>query len=183
MHQLEKAKPAFELIIAHIKQEIGTLRTGRANPVIVEDIAIEAYGARQPLKNLATINTPDSRTILIAPWDKSVLSAIEKGILLANIGLNPSNDGNVIRLSIPPLTEETRKDLVKNLKQRLEAGRIQIRQQRDEIKTAITTAEKDGEIGEDEKFHDIEKLDELVKQYNEKIEKMGEEKESEIMKI
>lgn len=183
MHQLEKAKPAFEAVIAHVKQEIGSIRTGRANPVIVEDIGVEAYGTRQPIKNVATITTPDPRTIMISPWDKSVLSAIEKAIIAAHIGLNPNNDGTVIRLPIPSLTEETRKDLVKNLKQRLEAGRIQIRQHRDEIKSAITEAAKEGEIGEDEKFHDIEKLDALVKEYNERIEKMGEEKEAEIMKV
>lgn len=183
MQHLETMKKSCEETLAHLKQEIASLRTGRANPVLVEDIQVEAYDTRQPMKNVATITTPDARLIQIAPWDRSVLPAIEKAIVAANIGLNPSSDGIVVRLPIPPLTEETRKELVKNLKTRLEGSKIRVRQHREECRTAINADEKEGTLTEDQKFHDMDKLEELTKSMNEKIDAMGAEKEAEIMKI
>ncbi|MEK7647801.1 MAG: ribosome recycling factor [Patescibacteria group bacterium] len=183
MQHLEAMRNACDETIAHLKQEVASLRTGRANPMLVEDIQIEAYGARQPIKNVATITTPDPRLIQIAPWDRTVLPAIEKAIIAANIGLNPSSDGVVVRLPIPSLTEETRKELVKNLKTRLEGAKIRVRQHREECRTSINADEKAGTMTEDQKFHDMDKLDELTKSTNEKIEILGAEKEAEIMKI
>lgn len=183
MQSIEDAREAFDGVLAHVKQDIATIRTGRANPAMVEDIPVEAYGSRQPMKNVATISTPDSRTIMISPWDKSLLSVIDKSIQTVNLGLNPTSDGTVIRLNIPSLTEETRRELVKMLGQRLEAGRIRLRQEREDARMKASAAEKEGQISEDEKFHFSEKLDALVKDYNERIETMGKEKEAEIMKV
>ncbi len=183
MEYLETAKEAGEAAFSRLKQELSGIRTGRANPMLVEDIQVEAYDSKQPMKNVATITTPDARTIMIAPWDKTLLAIIEKAITISNRGLNPVNDGVVLRVPIPVLTEETRKELVKTIKDKIEAARIRIRKERDEIRSKIAKLQKDGEISEDQKFSDFDKLDEIVKDYNQKIEQTGKEKEGEIMKV
>ncbi|KPJ86171.1 hypothetical protein AMJ57_00160 [Parcubacteria bacterium SG8_24] len=173
----------FEKVIEFLKAEMAQLRTGRANPALVEGIQVEAYGARTPLVGLASITTPDARTITIESWDKSVVKDIERAILEANIGLTPNVAGQVIRISLPPLTEEGRKDLLKVLGDKLEHARIGIRKVRDEIKSEIVEAEKEKLIGEDEKYKSLEDLDKRVGEWNQKIREMGEEKEKEIMTI
>ncbi len=183
MEFLQDAKNEFDAAIEYATQEVASIRTGRANPLLVESIGVEAYGTKQPLKNLATITTPDAKTILVDPWDKGVLAEVEKSIVAANTGLNPVNDGNSIRLPIPPLTEETRKELVKTLKQRIEQVKIRIRQHRDDIRSKIAKAQKANEITEDDRFHQQDKLDEMVKEYNGKLDAMSAEKEKEIMTV
>lgn len=183
MEYLNDAKTAFEAAREHLQKEVASIRTGRANPVLLEQVYVEAYGSRQPLKNVATITTPDSKTIMVEPWDKSVLAEVEKGINEARIGLNPVNDGTVIRLPIPALTEESRKELVKTLKGRIEDGKIRLRRTRDDVRGKIAQLQKDGEITEDQKFTDQEKLDKMVKEYNDTMDTMFKEKESEIMTV
>ena len=176
-------KEEFGVALEHLKHEIATLRTGRATPVLVEDIAIEAYGGHQPLKALASILVSDPKTITVEPWDKSLMGAVEAGIRKGDLGFNPVNDGRVIRIPLPTLTAERRAELIKVLHQKLEVARIAIRQLREEVKSQIDSAEKAKEIGEDEKFRQYEELEKLVKETNERLKIIGEDKEKEIQTI
>lgn len=180
---VDTSREDFQKAIEHLKHDISGLRTGRATPALVEDIPIDAYGTKQPLKAVASITIGDPKTIVVQPWDKSVMQAVEAGIRQAPIGVNPVNDGKVIRVPLPDLTQERRAELIKVLHQKLEAGRIAIRQLREDVKAMIDDAEKGKEIGEDEKFRQYEALEKLMKELNEKIKLMGEEKEKEIQTI
>lgn len=180
---IDNRKPDFEKSLDILKDDLVTLRVGRANPMIVENILVEAYGAKTPLKQLASITVPEARTILIQPWDKTVAKDVEKAIIGANIGISPVNEGSQIRLTIAPLTEESRKELTKSVNEKMEKIRIAIRQIRDKVKEEIVKQEKNKEITEDDKYDLQKKLDELVKDYNEKIKQMGEAKEKEIMTL
>lgn len=177
-------KEEFENGIQHLKRELVGLRTGRATPALVEDVSVDAYGTRQPLKTLASISVTDAKTLTIEPWDKSILLNVETAIRSAQqLGLNPVNDGKLIRLPLPELTQERRQELVKVLFQKLEQGRIAIRQVREEARKMIEEAEEAGDIGEDEKFNQLEALEKMVKEFNERIKEIGEEKEKEIQTI
>lgn len=180
---LNEYKINFEKALDFFRKELSGLRTGRATPSLVENILCDAYDSKMELKGLASIQNLDSRTIIIEPWDKSVLKNIEKGIQTAGIGLNPIVDGNKIRLAMPALTEENRKDIVKIMGKKMEEARMSIRNVRDDIKNEIEKAEEGGEIAEDERFRLQDQLDEMTRNYNEKIKAMGEEKEKEIMTI
>ncbi|MBI2990151.1 MAG: ribosome recycling factor [Candidatus Magasanikbacteria bacterium] len=173
----------FEKTLEHTKHEISGLRTGRATPALVEDLSIEAYGVRQSLKALASIRVLDAKTIMVEPWDKSILQNIESGFRNSQIGINPVNDGSGIRLALPDLTQERRSELIKVLHQKLEQGRIAVRKIREEAKADIETSYKEKNIGEDEKFKWAEELEKMVKEYNEKLKVMGEEKEKEIITV
>jgi ribosome recycling factor len=176
-------QPEFQKVIDYLKNDISQLRTGRATPALVENVTVEAYGAKQALVGLASITTPDARNILVEPWDKSVLKDIEKAILETKLGLNPVVQGQQIRITLPALTEEGRKNLIKVLNEKLENARIGVRKVRDEAKADIVKAEKDKEIGEDEKYKLLEQLDKAAAGWNERIKNIGEEKETEIMTI
>lgn len=183
MINLETFRPQFTKILDHLKNELGSLRTGRANAAILDSVQVQVYGQSMPLKGIASISVPDARTIAVEPWDKSILKDVEKAILDAKIGVNPVNDGQSIRLPMPSLTEESRKDLIKVLNQKLEQSRITTRQQRDTVRDKIVQEEKEKLIGEDQRFRLQQKLDEMVKEVNDKIKAMGEEKEKEIMTV
>jgi ribosome recycling factor len=173
----------FLEVIEYTKKELATLRTGRANPVIVENVQVESYGVMTPLKQLASISVPEARTLVITPWDHNVIKDIEKAIVEANIGISPVNEGKLIRLTIPQLTAESRKELVKNVQQRLENGRIKIRGIRDKIRDEIIKSEKSKSITEDDKFTALKELDTATKKYNDNIKEIGDKKEEEIMTI
>lgn len=173
----------FEKSIDFLKKDISSLRTGRATTSLVEDISIEAYGIRQPLKAVGTIAVPDPKTVTVSPWDKSMLANIEKGIRDSSLGINPVNNGVQIILAMPALTSERRAELIKVLHQKLENAKITIRKTREDVRDMIIAAEKDKEISEDDKFKSLEELDKMVKDYNEKIKAVGEEKEKEINNI
>lgn len=180
---VEKNKEEFLKVVEHLKAEISSLRTGRAHPSLVDNVVVEAYGARTPIRGLANITVSDSKTLTIEPWDKGIVKDIEKAIQLANIGINPVNEGTKIRLVMPTLTEENRKELIKILGQKLEQSRISVRNVRDGIKDEINNAEKNKEISEDEKFRAQEELDKFVKAQNDEIKAIGEKKEQELMTI
>jgi ribosome recycling factor len=180
---LDHYTPQLDQAVDHLKEELSKLRVGRANPTMVEDITVEVYGVRSPLKQVASISVPAARMLVIQPWDKSISKDIEKAIIAANIGINPVNEGAQIRLTIPQLTEESRKELVKLVGERIEKGRVVVRQLRDKIKEAILAKEKEREISEDERYGLINKLDELIREYNETIKQIGEKKESEITEL
>ena len=144
MHSLlENHKSKFEQTIARLKDDLATMRVGRANPLLVENIVIEAYGAKTPIKQLASISVPEARTILVQPWDKGIIKEVEKGIVAANIGINPVNEGQQLRLTVPQLTEESRKELTKSVSEKEEKARVAIRQVRDRVKEEIVSQERD----------------------------------------
>ncbi len=175
-HKMEGALHALD-------EEFKTVRTGRANPAVLEAVEVEAYGSAMPLNQMANISTPDARTLMVTPWDKNQLSAIERAIIAANLGFNPNNDGVNIRISIPPLTEERRKEMVKMAAKMAEDARIAIRHVRKHSNDDIKKLEKEHQFSEDigKDAHDaIQKLtDEYIKNVDEKIKK----KEKEIMSV
>ncbi|MGE5557452.1 MAG: ribosome recycling factor [Bacillota bacterium] len=170
-------------VIEATKKEFAGVRTGRANPGILDRVMVEYYGTLTPLNQLASINTPDSRMLLVQPWDKNAVAAVEKAILKADLGLNPANDGNVIRIPIPQLTEERRKELVKVVRKEAEEKRIAIRNLRREANESIKQQEKGKKISEDESQRLIDEVQKETDKFIEQIDKLLEHKEKEIMEV
>ena len=184
MNQFLQAKNGeFVKVIDHFKKDIGTLRTGRANPGMLEGIAVESYGIKTPINGVASISVQDAQSLIIAPWDRSLVKEIEKALVEANLGVGVINEGDKVRLTIPRMTEENRRELVKKLNERMEKTRISLRQARDEIKNAIEAAEKAKTIPEDDKFRFMKELDEEVARRNEELKTIKDKKEQEIMTI
>lgn len=169
--------------VEHFKNEIATLRTGRATPALVEHVLVDYYGTKTPLKQIASITVPEPRSLMIQAWDRGALVYIESALREANLGVSPVNDGAVIRINLPPLTEERRKDLVKALGHKAEEARIAVRNVREEILKEIATAEKDGHIGEDDRFKGKEAVQKLVDRHNQLIEELKDKKEKEVMTV
>lgn len=180
MAMIDDAKPQFERVLDHLAQGIGTIRTGRANPSLVDNVEVEAYGVMQPLKALAAISTPDARTLKIDPWDATVVQAIESAIQKSDIGIQPTVDGKTIRLNMPMMTDETRQKMVKVLKEKMEEGRVAVRKVREETRKKIAA---ESGIGEDDVRREQENLEKVVKEYMAKIDAMGEKKETELTTI
>ncbi len=176
-------KQKLEKIIEKLKGEISGLRTGRASPALVEDLEVDYYGSKTPLKAIASISSPEPRTLVISPWDKNAVQPIERAIQTSVLGLNPITDREVIRLTIPQLTEERRKELTKLLGRHLEEARIHVRKEREEILRGIDAQEKNKEISEDEKFRQKNEVQKAVDEINKKIEDLGKTKEKEIMTV
>jgi ribosome recycling factor len=183
MINIDDYKESFEKNLEHLKKELAVIRTGRASPSLVENILIEAYNTKMPLKQLSIITVTEAKSLVIQPWDKTIIKEIEKQLAQTNLEATVRNEGNLLRVIMPPLTEENRKNLVKILNQKLENTRIAIRGLRDEIRGKILTAEKNKEISEDEKFRLLEKLDTATKSYINKVEELGEKKKEEILTI
>lgn len=184
MNQYIQAKQSdLTKVIDFFKKDISALRTGRANPAILDNILIEAYGAKTALVGLASITVPEARSIIVSPWDKSIAKDIEKAIVAADLGINPVNEGDKIRLAMPQLTEENRNELVKKLNEKMETARISLRQVRDEIKELIEAAFKSKAVNEDDKFRFFKELDEEIARQNDEIKKIKDKKGEEIMTI
>ncbi len=173
----------FVQTMEFFKKDIATLRTGRANPNVLDSVQADNYGAKTQLNAMASITVPDGQSILLTPWDKSVIKEIEKAVVDADLGFGVVNEGDKIRLTVPKMTEENRLAIVKKLNEKQEHARVIFRKTRDEIKTTIEQAEKDKEITEDDKFSFIKELDEEVVTQNETLKEMRDKKESEIMTI
>lgn len=178
---LNTAETKMNKAIDILGEEMSTLRTGRASPALVERIKVDYYGFPTPLDQLASISVPEARMLLIEPWDKTAFPNIERAILKSGIGLNPSSDGNVIRLVIPELSEERRKELVKNVRKREEDRRIAIRNVRREALEKLRQMQKDKEISEDEERRAEQDLQKLTDSYIEEVDKIGKDKEREIL--
>ncbi len=178
-----QTKPQLDAVIDHLLKELGGLRTGRATPALVEDLKVNAYDSFMELKGVASIAVPDSKTLVIQPWDKSLVQAIEKAIRDSGIGVSPTVDGDVVRISLPMMTEENRKQLVKVVKEKLEEGRVALRRVREEARAEALKMEKDKKVGEDEKFKMLDELDKMTKEYTQKVEDIGTKKEQEIMTV
>jgi ribosome recycling factor len=180
---IEQQGVNFSETIEHFKSEIEKFRTGRATPALVDYLVVDYYGTKTPMKQIASINVPEPRSLMIQPWDRGALSAIETAIRTANIGLNPTNDGVVVRIALPPLTEDRRKELVKSLNHKAEEARIAVRNIREDAWKEIQSLEKEGLIGEDDKFKAKEELQEVVELNNKKIEEMRKKKEEDMMTV
>jgi ribosome recycling factor len=165
------------------KKEFQAVRTGRANPGILDRVTVEYYGNPTPLNQIGNISVPDSRMIMIQPWDKSILGAVEKAIQKADLGLNPVNDGSVIRLPIPQLTEERRKELVKLVKKEAEEKKVVIRNMRRDANEKVKVIEKEGKISEDAAKKGLDDVQKLTDKYIAEIDKLVEHKEKEIMEV
>ena len=175
----EKMEKAFQ----NTKKEFNTVRTGRARPSLVENIMVDYYGTQTPINQLANISAPEARQLIIEPFDKNVIENVEKAIMKENLGLTPNNDGNLIRINIPQLTEERRKELVKIVNEKAEDGRIAIRNIRREANDQLEDLEDDGTISEDNYHRGLENIQELTDEYIDKIDKLLERKKEEIMEV
>lgn len=173
----------FIKAIDFFKKEITGIRTGRANPSILEGVQVEAYGAKSPINAVANINIADGNSMIIAPWDKGVIKEIEKAITDADLGLGVVNEGDKIRLSVPQMTEENRTDLVKKLNEKHEQARIAVRQIREDVKNIIESAEANKEIAEDDKFRFIKELDEEIGHKNDELKEIRDKKEEDVMTV
>ena len=166
-----------------LERDLAAIRTGRAATALVERIPVEYYGTSTPLNQLASISVPEAHMIVIQPWDRSALGAIEKGILKSEVGLTPNVDGTVVRLNIPPLTEERRRDLVKLVHKRMEEARVEIRNHRRDVADDIKKALRDGDIGADDERREMELLQKLTDGWTTEVERVGKHKEQEILEV
>jgi ribosome recycling factor len=179
---IEESTDRMQKALEHLEHELARLRAGRSNPALLDGITVDYYGVISPLAQVSNINTPDAKTIMIQPWEKNMLGIIEKAIMAANIGLTPVNNGEVIRINIPPLTEERRHQLVKQVRNEGETAKISVRNSRkwanDELKALL----KDG-LPEDMEKDAVEKIQEITHSFNTKIEKVMAIKEKDVMTV
>ncbi len=178
----DEAKESMENALVHLDKEFQKIRAGKANPSMLEGIMVDYYGAPTPIEQTANINTPDPRQIIVQPWDKSILPELEKAIMNANLGFNPKNEGEVLRISVPPLTEERRKDLVKQAKNEAENSKISIRNSRRAGNDLAKSMEKDG-MPEDESKRLQDKIQELTDEHIKKVDELLGNKETDIMTV
>lgn len=178
--ELEKK---MKVSMDHFRKDLSKLRTGRANITIFEDIKVDYYGNLTPVNQLATLAVPDPTLITVQPWDPSLLEKIDKAIRSADLGLNPINDGKILKIPIPPLDEERRKEMAKHIRKILEDEKTALRIFRRETKEQIEEQEEKKEIAEDEKFKGLDRLQEITDQYTKKIEELAAAKEKEILEL
>ena len=177
---LKQYSDQFDKAIEHYKTDINSIRTNRATPALLENIQVEVYGSKMPLIQLASIQAPEPKTLTIEPWDKQIIKDIEKAIQTSSLGLSLVSQGNFLRVSIPSLTEESRRDLIKALNYKTEKARQSIRGTRDYIKDEINSAEKNKEISQDEKYQLLKDLDDMTRQFMEQAEQIESKKIDEI---
>ena len=180
---LNQHQENFKKALEHFAHELSGVRTGRANPGLLNTVQVESYGAKMPIEHVATVMASDARTLTISPFDPSQIPAIEKGIQVANLGLNPSSDGNVIRITLPALNEERRKEMVKLVGQIAEKGKIGVRNVREDIMKEMKKAEGDGKISKDDLKSGQEDLQKIVDKYNAEIKDHADTKEKEVMTV
>ena len=181
--QIDDARTRMSKAVESLRHELGSVRTGRASAGLVEHLRVDYYGAPTPLNQLATISTPDARLIVIQPYDRGAMGAIEKSILKSDLGLTPSNDGTVIRLSIPPLTDERRRELAKHVRKRVEDARVAVRNVRRDCHDQIRKLEHDHTISQDDLHRSETDLQKLTDEQVKEIDKVGELKEQELLAI
>lgn len=179
---IDSAKERMDKAISHLEIELGSLRAGKANPRMLDTVTVDYYGTQTPISQVANIGTPDPKTIAIQPWEKTMIDPIERAIINANLGFAPMNNGEMIRINIPALTEERRKTLVKQVHVEGESARVSIRSARKDANDEIKTLEKDG-LSEDESKTASDDVQKITDQYNEKVDQIIKAKEEDIMKI
>ena len=180
---IKDAKDKMEAALTALKREFATVRTGKATPALLDTVRVEAYGAKMPVNQVATVSTPESSLIVVQPFDRSLIKQIEHAIQAASIGLNPANDGQVIRIPIPPLNQERRKEYVKLVHKMAEDAKVSIRHSRQEARDVIKQQLKDHEIAEDEGHKKTEEAQKLTDQYIGKVDELLKHKEEEVMQV
>jgi len=183
MPTVEGAKKRMEAALDAIRREFATVRTGKATPALLDTVRVDAYGSKMPINQVATVNTPEPTLLVVQPFDKTLIGDIEKAIMTADLGLNPANDGNIIRVPIPPLNEERRKEYAKMLHKMAEEGRISIRHARRLVREEIHELVKEHGIGEDEGRRREDLVEKLTHEYSDRIDELLKKKEEEVMAI
>ena len=181
--QIKKASESMERRVSHMQQEFSEIRAGRANPGVLDKVKVDYYGAPTPVNQLAAVSVTEARTLTIQPWDASVLRQIEKAIQTSDIGINPQNDGKIIRLIFPPLTEDRRKEIVKDVQKIAEETKIQIRNVRRELIDKLKAMKKDGELTEDDLKQGEKKAQDLTDKYVKEVESVSAVKQKEILEM
>ncbi len=180
---LHDAEERMKKSIEHFKHEMSTIRTGRATPSLLDMVKVDYYGTKTPLNQIGSVSAPEPRMLLVQPWDKNALAPIEKAIMEADLGLNPSNDGNVVRIPIPELSGERRRDLVKLVKKMAEDSRVSVRNIRRDVNDDIKKLEKNHEISEDQMKDALDDVQELTNKYIKEVDTLLDEKEKEILEV
>ncbi len=180
---LDSAEDGMSKAVEHLRTELQSIRAGRAQPSMIENVKVDYYGSRTPMNQIASISAPQPDLLIVQPWDQGALEPIEKGIMEANMGLNPSNDGTIIRVPIPPLSEERRKELAKTARTRGEDAKVAIRNIRRSAKNEIQSAQEEYNLPEDGRYLAEEKLQEITDTYTGKADKLVDRKESEVMEV
>ena len=180
---LAETKRKMDSSINALKRELSTIRTGRATPALIENVAVDYYGVSTPLNQIASISAPDARAIMVQPWDKQALQEIEKSLIKSDMGFNPSNDGNTITVPIPPLTQERRQDMVRLLKRKLEESKVSIRNVRRDGIDSLRKLERAKSISQDENRRTQEQLQKSTDNHVKVVEELGVGKETEIMQV
>jgi len=183
MPTVDDAKEQMEAALDAVRREFATVRTGKATPALLDTVRVDAYGSKMPLNQVATVSTPEASLLVVQPFDKGLLGDIERAIMTADLGLNPANDGNIIRVPVPPLNEERRREFVKVLHKMAEEARISVRHARRSVRDEIHQLVKDHEIGEDEGHRREEAVEKLTHEYSGKIDELLKQKEEEVMAI
>jgi len=180
---IERGREEMEKSVHHLRDDLRKVRTGRANAALLDGVRVDYYGTPTPLHQLANLTTPDPRLIVISPYDKGALQAIEKAILASDLGLTPSNDGKLVRIPVPPLTEERRKELVKHVKKLAEHHKLGVREARREALAALKQLEADGELPADDRHRAEKKVQDLTDDFVKQIDGQAEQKEQEILQV
>lgn len=180
---VKAAKDRMERALEAMRREFASVRTGKASPALLDSVRVEAYGGQVPLNQVGTVSVPEPRLLTIQPWDRSLIKAIERGLQESDLGLNPSNDGTMIRIPIPPLTEERRREFVRLLHKMAEEGRVAIRQARKDVNDEIKHRQKDGELSEDEARREQDEVQKLTNQYVERVDELLKRKEAEVLEV
>ncbi len=183
MSTIKKVEQQMEDTLDAVRREFAAIRTGKATPALLDTVRVEAYGSRLPLNQVATVSTPEPSLLVVQPFDKSLIPEVEKGIMQADLGLNPANDGTVIRVPVPSLNEERRREMVRLLSKNAEEGRVSIRHARREGNDEVKERVKEGELSDDEGRRAMDEIQKLTDQYIGKIDSMMESKEKEIMTV
>ncbi|MGI6678530.1 MAG: ribosome recycling factor [Dehalobacterium sp.] len=180
---IQEAEEKMSKSVEVLKKDLASLRAGRATPALLDKVQVDYYGTLTPVNQMANVSVPEARLLLIQPWDKSTIPSIEKAILKSDLGLTPSSDGNVIRIGIPQLTEERRKELVKVVKKKTEDARVAVRNVRRETNDMIKEFEKEREISEDESKRGLDEIQKITDKYIKKLDEVMNAKEEEIMEV
>lgn len=183
MAEINAARARMEGALEALRRDFATVRTGKASPALLDSVRVEAYGSLMPLNQVATVSAPEPRMLTVQPWDKSLLGTVERAIQASDLGVNPSNDGNVIRIPIPPLTEERRKDFVRQLHRMAEDARVSIRAARKDANDAVKANQKEGEISDDEAHREQDEVQKLTDEYTGRVDELMKHKEAEVMEV
>lgn len=183
MPTLGEAREHMEKAVDAMRREFASVRSGKATPALLDAIRVSAYGSKMPLNQVAAVSAPEPRLLVIQPWDKGLMEGVEKAIRAADLGLNPANDGNVIRVPIPPLNEERRKELVRMLHKLAEDGRIAVRHARQEANKEVKQRQQDHDLGEDEAHRVLDEVQKLTDEHVARIDQLLSAKEEEVMEV